>query len=1029
MNKGLKNIQLGHLKDPIDDLHCINSLCFNIKQFLNYYNNGFDEYTFQFRAGDRKYEVIIKLLRESKKIVYGGYPWDSQYKYYHFKMKLNNVSGVGLLQMWQPYSNSCPIKLSLVKNFFGSQEFNESSIVYTLIFDDIRCQNKNIVGGKGASIAELSSIKTTEFFIPKGFCLTTYALELHIKCHTNLSEAINLLIRVCNGEKNGDLKEYTQKVVSLMENTPVIDIIKEEILTNLKQFKSRNPENIYAIRSSAIGEDNEDTSAAGQNSTYLGIKGDYEVLKYVSYCWASLYSYRSVEYRRQNGLEIKALMGVCIQQMVNADVAGVMFTRHPLTGNPKEIFINSNYGLGETVVSALVDPDTVIVQRNSRNLLSINTSMIGKKSQKISMKIDVSGTDIMNVSTEETFKLSISLDMALKLAEIAVTLDQLYNAPRDIEWALFQDNVYLLQCRPITSLNTWTDFELTHELGSGVPSDSDILTFSNVGEVLPMVLTPLTLSCIISGLNMSTESNIVRKPVLHTYTNHLFIANMRCTLNYMNLLLRFVEEKISQSIKVMEIAICGRSIITPDIHEMAKKRNGVLKLFKLIKQRTGILLDLWWNSDKVAYANRIVDRCRIAPIVKNLSEFNTAQDIFCAVTNMLNDFNGVSMSHSHTSKCSIFYQVLIMSILTEGNKDFTMEHYSDIAILLRSCSDVISAQVPIALKKITRTVRESGLSKEFKSVDISEMMNWLLLKCPTAYDQVQQFINIHGHRGIEEFELITETWSMKPEKFLYTIQLMMDSVEEDHIDKSLSSRETVAYLKTPQKSLTRWILRLLLPAMRKAVSQREKTKALIIEMVHNLRLAYRRLAVLLMKEGRLPDQALIFFLTHKELGELVSKPNPGLLRKATRRAKLRLQLQKYKYNEVNYGMLKPVEEMKISTIEDGICIQGTSVCNGMVTGRACIALTLEEAREIKPGDILITNATDIGWSPYFPLLGGVVTELGGLISHGAVVAREYGLPCIVSVENATGKFKTGEIVTLNGYTGTIKIHKKIKDIL
>jgi phosphoenolpyruvate synthase/pyruvate phosphate dikinase len=117
-------------------------------------------------------------------------------------------------------------------------------------------------------------------------------------------------------------------------------------------------------------------------------------------------------------------------------------------------------------VSALVDPDTVIIHRNSGNSLKINTTIIGKKSQKISMKTNGCGTDTLKVSTEEMSKLSITLDEALKLAEIALILDQLYNAPRDIEWALFQGQLYLLQCRPVTSLNTWTDFELIHELGN-----------------------------------------------------------------------------------------------------------------------------------------------------------------------------------------------------------------------------------------------------------------------------------------------------------------------------------------------------------------------------------------------------------------------------------------------------------------------------------------------------------------------------------------------------------------------------------
>ena len=187
-------------------------------------------------------------------------------------------------------------------------------------------------------------------------------------------------------------------------------------------------------------------------------------------------------------------MGVCVQQMVDADSAGVMFSRDPINGNPKHILITSNFGLGEVfifkimsckskflqilnyfknfcmqaVVSAQVDPDTIVVERSASNSISIKTFKIGKKLQKVSMQEDENGnygTKFTNVLAEESSKLSLSQEIILKLAEIAVFLDQLYNAPRDIEWAVSQNQFYLLQCRPVTALDNWTDFELTHELG------------------------------------------------------------------------------------------------------------------------------------------------------------------------------------------------------------------------------------------------------------------------------------------------------------------------------------------------------------------------------------------------------------------------------------------------------------------------------------------------------------------------------------------------------------------------------------
>ncbi|XP_042213671.1 putative phosphoenolpyruvate synthase [Homarus americanus] len=214
----------------------------------------------------------------------------------------------------------------------------------------------------------------------------------------------------------------------------------------------------------------------------------------------------------------------------------------------------------------------------------------------------------------------------------------------------------------------------------------------------------------------------------------------------------------------------------------------------------------------------------------------------------------------------------------------------------------------------------------------------------------------------------------------------------------------------------------MLPICRKAVVQREATKSLFIKVIDVLRRAYRKLGQLLVSEGRLPSPDLVFYLTHPELGVLVQGPSPSLLAKAMKRQRLHPTLNQIKFPEVNIGIPKPLTPKKQNDVEVmglGEVIMGTPVCQGVVTAPARVVTCLQEASNIQNGDILVTMSTDVGWTPYFPLLVGIVTEIGGLISHGAVVAREYGLPCVVGAAEATTILQSGENIILNATQGTI----------
>ncbi|TGZ54255.1 Uncharacterized protein DBV15_06257 [Temnothorax longispinosus] len=381
--------------------------------------------------------------------------------------------------------------------------------------------------------------------------------------------------------------------------------------------------------------------------------------------------------------------------------------------------------------------------------------------------------------------------------------------------------------------------------------------------------------------------------------------------------------------------------------------------------------------------------------------------------------------HNMASLVSVSFQMIAMSFLTKGNNDFTSDHLADIAILLSSCNNVISTEVPIALGKIAACIRKSGKANEFSKIETANVMDWLKLNCPPAMEKLEAFFNTHGHRCVHELDLFAEPWVLKPDSIINTIQVLATSIEENYVSKTLSVQETVASLKTPVSPFVKLLLRQIVPFCRTAVTKREMTKNVTVSAVHTLRLAYRRLGALMVAENYIPDEHLIFFLTHQEIGQLLNNHNSLLVRKALRRRKIYQQVAKLEYPEFNTGMPVPIQStLDVSAYEGCTKIEGTSVCGGSVLGRACVIIDLSEAKNIQHGDILITRCTDIGWSPYFPLLAGIVTELGGLISHGAVVAREYGLPCIVGAKNATQVFQMGDTVLLAGDIGTLQLIEK-----
>ncbi|KYN05755.1 putative phosphoenolpyruvate synthase, partial [Cyphomyrmex costatus] len=969
-----------------------------------------------FTAGGKQYSSVINYTVDNTITCYNGQPWCWACTARNLRVQLNGTTGVGLMITCGPYTGPKQTQTSIAKiqRITPPDAFMQND-KYVLHFDDKHCQNESVVGGKGYSLAILTSIDIDDV-LPQGFCITSLALERQLQHHKQLQNLIDDIVNI-SCKKEEDLESYCQKAVSIIQGTPVEKEIAKMILRSLEELESSvNEKGIgrYAVRSSAIGEDSEETSAAGQNSTYLGVKDASDVIECVAKCWASLFSYRSVEYRRQNGLPIRASMGVCVQRMVDAEAAGVMFTRHPTTGDPSSIVITANYGLGETVVSGMIEPDTLTIHRKWDNTLTIDSSEPGSKKHKILLDDD-DGVIMSDLSEQEINKISISDTSALRLAKIGLHLESLFGSARDVEWAIVGEQIYMLQARPITTIKAWTDFEIMHELDSGVPCDVDLMTFANVGEVLPYPISPLSISTIMKVLNLSLCAKFNNFDCYYLHMN-----NMRCLMNYLDSTLQNVSKEMTMTNKMIDVAICGRVVTTPEVHKAAIEKYGIVSKWQEMYMMYEMFITAWRNDAIVKETIDIFNKYTL-----DADEFDTPHDLYNTLTEKYGEIFLIGKGHNLASQVSVSYQMIAMSLLTNGSDNFTSEHIADIAVLLSSCTNVISTEVPIALDKIAACIRRNGKADEFSKLETAKVMTWLELNCPPAAEKLQTFFEIHGHRCVHEIDLFTEPWILKPDYIINTIQVLATSVEKNRVSKTLSVQETITSLKTPTSSIIKRFLRMVIPLCRKAVTFREMTKNITTSAMHKLRLAYRRLGVLMVTEGYIPDEQLIFFLTHQEIGQLLNNHNPSLVRKALRRRKIYQKVAKFEYPEFNTGMPIPIEPtLDVSSYEGCTQIEGTSVYGGSVSGRACVITNLSEAKIIQPGDILITHCTDIGWSPYFPLLAGIVTELGGLISHGAVVAREFGLPCIVGAKGATQVFQTNDTVLLAGEVGMLQLIKR-----
>jgi pyruvate,water dikinase len=337
---------------------------------------------------------------------------------------------------------------------------------------------------------------------------------------------------------------------------------------------------------------------------------------------------------------------------------------------------------------------------------------------------------------------------------------------------------------------------------------------------------------------------------------------------------------------------------------------------------------------------------------------------------------------------------------------------SEAAHLLAGATYVESAMLVEQLDEVANAISASQFAAEFASSEPGAALAWLQsAHAGAAALRFSDFLQHHGHRSYRELDLREKAWVDQPEKLVLTLQATVTA--------RLGGNEQSTGQSAGHAAPTGFALRWLLPKAHNAIRRRERTKSLLVEATQRLKRGYRHLGNLLRSEGHLADSDQVFFFTHEELRGLCERPSPNMAERAEARRKALNFHTRMEFADICVGKPEPLAHGAPDANDDSQLV-GRPASLGVAEGLARVALTLEEAAQLQAGEILIAPITDVGWTPYFSMIAGLATDVGSAVSHGAVIAREYGLPAIVNLRCATKVFKTGDYVLLDADHGILK---------
>jgi pyruvate,water dikinase len=873
----------------------------------------------------------------------------------------------------------------------------------------------NLVGGKGANLGALIQAGLP---VPPGFCVTTQAYKLFVESN-GIGEKIQSVLQYAELDALPALETISETIRSFFYTGLLPETLADEIVQAYRALAE--PPEAVAVRSSATAEDLPDLSFAGQQDTYLNIVGEQALLEAVVRCWASLWTARAIGYRARNQIsQTDISLAVVVQKMVHSQSSGVLFTANPLTGKRSETVIEATFGLGEALVSGLVEPDHYVIETVSGQILN---KKLGAKALNIQSQ-DGGGT--FQVRQAASDQQALDDELILALTYLGQRAAAYFEAPQDMEWAVAGGKLYIVQSRPITSL-----YPLPKEVKA-----APLEVYFSFG-VWQGMLDPYTLAGqevfnhILAGFARVFNAEIEpgqRGPFL--------MAGERIYVDITGLLKnptgRGVVNVFIPSIDPVSGRILNQNIDNwaPEQKEVSLK--GKLQFFSgAFRIPANIIFNLLRPvRGRERLQNKIEEEVtRVQAIFStphSLADLiETIEEVWLHLpVRILPVLLGGIMSGQ------IPLQVLLRTFALEipEGEVLTLE-------LTRGLSHNVTTEMDLALWRTAEKIRLDVASDAyFAQSEVSEiaMVYQAGQLPPVAQAAVGQFMAQYGMRGVGEIDLGRPRWREDPRPVFQAIKSYLQ-IDPEASPEAVFRRGAEHALQAQKKLLAEvrqlkggrfkaWVVKQMIGRYNELGGLRESPKFFIIrafDPIHNALLAAgKRLAA----QGILTQAEDIFFFYFDELKTLeMNKSSDWKKLAAERRAVYERELRRKRLPRflLSDGTAY-YDAPSVGQVDQPGVITGSPVSAGVVEGLVRVVVNPHGA-QLTPGEIMVCPATDPAWTPLFLAAGGLIMEVGGMMTHGSVVAREYGIPAVVGVPEATTRLQTGQRVRVDGATGQIQI--------
>jgi len=877
------------------------------------------------------------------------------------------------------------------------------------------------VGGKGYSLIKLSSLNLN---VPPGIVLTVEFFKEWIESIKN-SEWYKQFINQLN-ENNNDCQSVLNQLKEWSLNNLKLSLEdKQSIESNLKNLFPKDYNTItYAIRSSSPEEDLSGASFAGNYETYLGTR--FELIEqYILKSFISCIDYRVFKYKLEKGFNASDIkIAIVIMKQINCDVSGVGFSINPLNNDFDEAVITSNFGLGESVVGGIITPDEFIVNKISNEIIS---EKLGNKEKIVKLNED-NGTSILDQQTDKQKQSSLTKEQIVEIVEKINLIENSYAVPIDIEFGIENNQLYILQARPITTYNKIPDILLTQ------PNEQRQLYFDiTVGlqgfeKPMTVLATDIIKFIFHNGamgvVGCSTLDNIrysiadgVGGKLMINFSNLMTLINMDSLVGFFGNINQLISENLIKY---------GEEYKNKEKCKMVKI-NKLGLIWKLPLRR--IIFPIFFAKSTKAnfdrYMNEVMDIIN-EYVEKNLESNLSLETILEQVVKTF--INYARRYLLPAMFCGLIMGYLKVRSLFDKYLQDNRELQEDMNNLIK-CFPFVTIQMGLDIYKLSTYLDK----KEYMSKTQDEFyQDYLDKKFPEVfYSEFEVFMKKYGFRGEWELDIKNKRYYDNPKTILNQIHSSLLKCDENNnpqkdFDETNAKRPEV-YNKLMKFAESKGFASEFKKAyilMVNFFQYRESPKYYIIFIISNIRKIILKRAPVLLEKNLINDMDDIFKLRFKSLSHILEHVEDYTKEKVDAQIAedyaTRALFDSWNRSPILFDSRGRIFTRERKTMTKKNQLDGDSVSFGKVRGKAKVLRTVDE-KVFNAGEILITKATDPGWTPLIINCSGIVLEVGGMLQHGALVSREFNKPCVVGIERVTEIIKDGEEIEVDAIEGIVTL--------